>query len=58
MSYIYEQREALRSALASAKEKLKLYRAAHSGEYIGGMEYVMLMQKIDAALTDKPFLET
>ncbi len=44
------QLEHLRNALTLAREKLKLYRAQHSGEYIGGMEYTALMQLIDEAL--------
>ena len=40
----------LREALRHAREKLMLYRKAHSGEYIGGMEYSQLMRQIDAAL--------
>lgn len=41
----------VREALTNAREKLKLYRAQHSGEYIGGMEYTSLIRQIDAALT-------
>lgn len=33
-----------------AREKLALYRAAHSGEYLGGVEYTELMRRIDAVL--------
>ena len=43
--------ERLLHALTKAKEKLKLYRAQHSGEYIGGMEYGMLMDLINEALS-------
>ncbi|WP_045834484.1 hypothetical protein [Hyphomicrobium sp. 99] len=40
----------LASALLYAKGKLKLYRGAHIGEYIGGVEYAELMRIIDDAL--------
>ncbi len=43
--------DAMRDILGAAKEKLGLYRAQHSGEYIGGMEYRMLIDAIDAALS-------
>ena len=46
-----------RYTLTQAREKLTLYRAQHSGEYIGGLEYVMLIDRIDAtlaALNDNP----
>lgn len=39
-----------RAALRAAKQKLELYRAQHSGEYIGGMEYTALIALIDEAL--------
>lgn len=39
-----------RQVLVEAKEKLGLYRAAHSGEYTGGVEYMALMRRIDAVL--------
>lgn len=42
----------LRDALTSAKEKLALYRKAHGGEYLGGVEYSELMRRIDAALSE------
>lgn len=41
--------EALSEALQDAANKLSLYRAQHSGEYVGGMEYQALMRKINAA---------
>lgn len=47
----WEQVEALRQMLRNAREKLVLYRQAHSGEYIGGVEYNTLIHSIDAALT-------
>jgi len=40
----------LKAALQLSKEKLELYRAQHSGEYIGGIEFVRLMAMIDDAL--------
>ena len=40
----------LRPLLRLAKEKLQLYRAQHSGEYVGGVEFTDLMRRIDAAL--------
>jgi hypothetical protein len=46
--------DALKAVLLAAREKLTLYRAQHSGEYIGGVEYVMLMDMIDRALGSKP----
>lgn len=42
-----------REALQDAANKLSLYRAQHSGEYIGGMEYQALMRKIDDALRSR-----
>ena len=42
----------LREALTAAEHKLRLYRRAHSGEYIGGMAYGALMRKIDDALRE------
>ncbi len=42
-----------RNALIAAKEKLELYRAAHSGEFIGGVEYTTLMRQIDYVLNLK-----
>ncbi len=41
---------ALRTALGYAREKLELYRAQHSGVYVGGIEYTALMRMIDEAL--------
>jgi hypothetical protein len=41
---------AMRQALLDCKEKLQLYRAQHSGVYIGGVEYMELMRRINAAL--------
>jgi hypothetical protein len=40
----------LRAILRRSKEKLELYRAAHTGEYVGGTEYSVLMRQIDDAL--------
>lgn len=47
--------ERLRAALAAAKTKLKLYRAQHSGEYIGGMEYGMLLEMINDVLGESKY---
>lgn len=41
---------ARRHALMLAREKLAIYRAAHGGEYLGGMEYSALMKLIDEAI--------
>lgn len=46
-----EKADQLRTALGYAYEKLQLYRAQHSGEYIGGIEYTALMAMIDRALS-------
>ena len=45
-----EQIRRMRQTLVLAKEKLAIYRARHSGEYVGGIEYTALMVKIDEAL--------
>jgi hypothetical protein len=42
----------LEQMLRNAREKLLLYRKAHSGEYLGGVEFTTLMRSIDAALSD------
>lgn len=39
--------------LLNAREKLRLCREAHGGEYVGGAEYTDLMRQIDAALVPK-----
>lgn len=50
------KRDRTRTALEHAKQKLQLYREAHSGEYVGGVEYTRLIAEIDEALaTPKPF---
>lgn len=41
----------LEAVLSAAKAKLELYRAQHSGEYVGGVEFTELMARIDAALS-------
>ncbi len=41
----------LEQTLRNAREKLVLYRQAHSGEYIGGVEFNTLIHSIDAVLT-------
>lgn len=43
--------ERLRGTLIAAEAKLKLYRAEHSGEYVGGVEYTNLMRQIEEVLT-------
>lgn len=40
----------LERALIAARDKLKLYRNEHSGEYVGGVEYTTLMEEINVAL--------
>lgn len=40
----------MRLALRYAKEKLNLYRARSSGEYVGGIEHTALIRMIDDAL--------
>lgn len=40
-------------ALKAAREKLVLYRQAHSGEYIGGTEFTALIRQIDRAIGSK-----
>lgn len=40
----------LRTALVWARDKLRHYRDAHGGEYVGGVEYSNLMREIDEAL--------
>lgn len=42
----------LRGTLVAAKEKLGLYRAQHSGEYVGGVQYHELMRQIDEILNE------
>ena len=41
----------LRRLLMDCAEKLNFYRAQHSGEYVGGVEYTELQRRIVAALT-------
>ena len=43
--------ERLRLLLSLARDLLALYRAEHSGEYVGGTSYAELSRRIDAALT-------
>lgn len=40
----------MRTLLRAAREKLALYRAQHSGQYVGGIEYTTLVREIDAIL--------
>lgn len=42
--------ERLCQALTLARDKLRLYREAHGGEYVGGAEYTALMAQIDDCL--------
>lgn len=42
--------EAAKQALFEAVIKLSLYRAQHSGEYVGGIEYTQLQKMIDEVL--------
>lgn len=42
--------ERLRALLMLARDKLRHYRDAHGGEYVGGTEYSSLMRQIDEAL--------
>lgn len=44
----------MRTLLRAAREKLALYRAQHSGEYVGGIEYTTLVREIDAVLSSSP----
>lgn len=44
-----ELKEAI-AALEAAQEKLKLYRMEHSGEYIGGVEYTDLQERISGSI--------
>ena len=37
-----------RRLLREARDKLRIYRAHHSGEYLGGREYNALISEIDA----------
>lgn len=44
----------MRTLLRASREKLALYRAQHSGEYVGGIEYTTLVREIDAILSSSP----
>ena len=44
----------MKIALERAKEKLTLYREAHGGEYVGGVEYTQLIREIAEALAPIP----
>lgn len=46
---IEELKEAI-AVLEAAQEKLKLYRMVHSGEYIGGVEYTNLQERISDSI--------
>lgn len=41
---------ARKTALVAAKEKLRLYREASAGVYLGGVEYGALVKLIDEAI--------
>lgn len=45
------ENQTLRLRLQEARHKLTLYREAHGGAYLGGVEYSELMRRIDAALS-------
>lgn len=45
--YVIVERRLLQDAL----EKLRLYRSAHAGFYLGGVEYAALVKRITSALT-------
>lgn len=45
-----EQISELRALLMEARDKLRHYREAHGGEYVGGVEYSVLMNRIQEAL--------
>lgn len=47
---VLHYKKEMEDLLRLASEKLKLYRDQHSGEYIGGMEYQALQDKIKEAL--------
>jgi hypothetical protein len=40
----------LEAVLTQARAKLEKYREQHSGEYVGGVEYSVLIRRIDAAV--------
>ena len=46
-----QERDQALAMLRNAREKLVLYRQAHGGEYIGGVEFNTLIRSIDASLT-------
>lgn len=49
-----EENTLLREALEAAEFKLRLYRAAHGGAYVGGMEFGALTKLIARALLKQP----
>lgn len=46
--------EKLVGALEASRAKLKVYRENSNGEYMGGMEYQMLMSLVDEVLATDP----
>lgn len=50
---LLERSDQKREALIKAREKLQLYRANCSGEYVGGMEYTALIKIMDEAIWGK-----
>ena len=44
---------ALESILLRAKEKLRFYREASTGEYVGDLEYTELVRRIDESLAQR-----
>lgn len=44
--------------LKACREKLRRYRAEHSGEYIGGMEYTQLIGELDEAIKHLEFVQS
>jgi len=45
-------KQELRTLLMDCAEKLNLYRAQHSGKYVGGVEYTELQRRIVKALDE------
>jgi hypothetical protein len=42
----------LAQLLSFCEQKLRLYREAHGGEYVGGMEYTALQRRIGDAIRE------
>lgn len=47
-----ERARALVSVLKQSRDKLVFYRGEHSGKYVGGVEYITLIQRIDKAIAE------